>query len=123
VQLVNLEGHINTDAHLEPCVPAFAFTMPTDVVYLGDIRKRSRFYTGFERHRHTSVHWLVECFAEAVSSLIRHARQILTVEPLSVGSVFLVSYVILNHSYILTVFGRSTYAGKNILLYLDSGSN
>ncbi|KAJ7250760.1 putative aquaporin 2 [Mycena rebaudengoi] len=40
--------------------------MPTDVVYLGDIRKRSRFYTGFERHRHTSVHWLVECFAEAL---------------------------------------------------------
>ncbi|KAJ6552524.1 aquaporin-like protein [Mycena sp. CBHHK59/15] len=37
-----------------------------DVVHLGDIQQRSRFYTAFERRRHTSIHWLVECFAEAL---------------------------------------------------------
>ncbi|KAJ6488438.1 aquaporin-like protein [Mycena vulgaris] len=40
-------------------------TMP-NIVYLSDIRPRPRFYAGFDRHRHTTVHWLVECFAEAL---------------------------------------------------------
>ncbi|KAJ7027381.1 putative aquaporin 2 [Mycena alexandri] len=39
----------------------------SDIVHLSNIRQRPRLYRAFERHRHTSVHWLVECFAEAVS--------------------------------------------------------
>ncbi|KAJ7121942.1 aquaporin-like protein [Mycena filopes] len=38
----------------------------SNLVHLSDIRERPRFYRAFERHRHTSVHWLVECFAEAL---------------------------------------------------------
>jgi hypothetical protein len=38
-----------------------------NIVHFGDIRQRPRLYASFERHRHTSIHWLVECFAEAVS--------------------------------------------------------
>ncbi|KAJ7775497.1 aquaporin-like protein [Mycena metata] len=38
----------------------------SDLVHLSDIRQRPRVYRAFERHRHTSVHWLVECFAEAL---------------------------------------------------------
>ncbi|KAJ7453388.1 putative aquaporin 2, partial [Mycena latifolia] len=37
-----------------------------NIVYLDDIRQRPRAYAWFERHRHTTVHWLVECFAEAL---------------------------------------------------------
>jgi hypothetical protein len=38
-----------------------------NIVHFSDIRQRPRLYASFERHRHTSIHWLVECFAEAVS--------------------------------------------------------
>ncbi|KAJ7114161.1 aquaporin-like protein [Mycena crocata] len=36
------------------------------VVYLSDINKRSRMFMGWERLRHGKLHWLVECFAEAM---------------------------------------------------------
>lgn len=36
----------------------------SDFVHLRDIKTRNRFFTAWERHRHTSAHWLVECFAE-----------------------------------------------------------
>ncbi|KAJ7836504.1 aquaporin-like protein [Mycena leptocephala] len=39
----------------------------SNLIHLSDIRQRPRLYAAFERHRHTSIHWLVECFAEAVS--------------------------------------------------------
>ncbi|KAJ4481054.1 putative aquaporin 2 [Lentinula aciculospora] len=38
--------------------------MSTNVVHLRDIQARSKFFTVWERHRHTTVHWFVECFAE-----------------------------------------------------------
>ncbi|KAJ3927495.1 MAG: putative aquaporin 2 [Lentinula lateritia] len=38
--------------------------MSTNVVHLRDVQARSKFFTVWERHRHTTVHWLVECFAE-----------------------------------------------------------
>ncbi|KAJ7862863.1 aquaporin-like protein [Mycena leptocephala] len=38
----------------------------SNLVHLSDIRQRPRLYAAFERHRHTSIHWLVECFAEAL---------------------------------------------------------
>ncbi|KAJ7352075.1 aquaporin-like protein [Mycena albidolilacea] len=39
----------------------------SNLVHLSDIRgRRPRAFAAFERHRHTSVHWLVECFAEAL---------------------------------------------------------
>ncbi|KAJ3861123.1 putative aquaporin 2 [Lentinula novae-zelandiae] len=40
--------------------------MSTNVVHLRDVQARSKFFTVWERHRHTTVHWLVECFAEFV---------------------------------------------------------
>ncbi|KAJ6529688.1 aquaporin-like protein [Mycena capillaripes] len=40
--------------------------MPSNIVHFSDIRQRPRLYSAFERHRHTSIHWLVECFAEAL---------------------------------------------------------
>ncbi|KAE9406154.1 putative aquaporin 2 [Gymnopus androsaceus JB14] len=36
----------------------------SNVVHLRDVQTRSKIFTAWERHRHTSVHWLVECFAE-----------------------------------------------------------
>ncbi|KAJ7622149.1 aquaporin-like protein [Roridomyces roridus] len=51
-----------------PC-PFCAFaslTMPNNIVYLSDIRQRPRAFAAFERHRHTSIHWFVECFAESL---------------------------------------------------------
>ncbi|KAJ7077688.1 aquaporin-like protein [Mycena belliarum] len=38
----------------------------SSILYLSDIRQRPRAYAAFERHRHSTVHWLVECFAEAL---------------------------------------------------------
>ncbi|KAJ3852359.1 putative aquaporin 2 [Lentinula lateritia] len=38
--------------------------MSINVVHLRDVQARSKFFTVWERHRHTTVHWLVECFAE-----------------------------------------------------------
>ncbi|KAF8173199.1 putative aquaporin 2 [Mycena galopus ATCC 62051] len=39
----------------------------SNLVHFSDIRpQRPRLYAAFERHRHTSIHWLVECFAEAL---------------------------------------------------------
>ncbi|KAJ7813568.1 hypothetical protein B0H14DRAFT_3477807 [Mycena olivaceomarginata] len=39
----------------------------SNLVHLSDIRgRRPRAFAAFERHRHTSIHWLVECFAEAL---------------------------------------------------------
>ncbi|KAJ7431661.1 aquaporin-like protein [Mycena galericulata] len=40
--------------------------MSNSVTYLSDIRQRPRLYYAFERHRHTKIHWLVECFAESL---------------------------------------------------------
>jgi glycerol uptake facilitator-like aquaporin len=40
--------------------------MSNNPVYLGDLRQRPKLFSAFERHRHTSIHWLVECFAEAL---------------------------------------------------------
>ncbi|KAF9074516.1 putative aquaporin 2 [Rhodocollybia butyracea] len=36
----------------------------SDIVHLRDVQPRSRFFTVWERHRHTTAHWFVECFAE-----------------------------------------------------------
>ncbi|KIK50755.1 hypothetical protein GYMLUDRAFT_182328 [Collybiopsis luxurians FD-317 M1] len=36
----------------------------SDVVYLRDVQTRPKIFTIWERHRHTSAHWLIECFAE-----------------------------------------------------------
>jgi len=36
----------------------------SNIVHLRDVQTRSKIFTAWERHRHTSVHWLVECFAE-----------------------------------------------------------
>jgi glycerol uptake facilitator-like aquaporin len=35
-----------------------------DIVRLSDVVPRAGVFTVWERHRHTKVHWLVECFAE-----------------------------------------------------------
>ncbi|KAJ7633598.1 aquaporin-like protein [Mycena polygramma] len=40
--------------------------MSSNLVHYSDIRQRPRLYSAFERHRHSSIHWLVECFAEAL---------------------------------------------------------
>ncbi|KAJ7084616.1 putative aquaporin 2 [Mycena belliarum] len=36
------------------------------IVYAGDLQKRSSFFQGWERARHGNLHWLAECFAEAM---------------------------------------------------------
>ncbi|KAJ7735827.1 putative aquaporin 2 [Mycena maculata] len=41
-----------------------------DLVHLSDIRQRPRLYSAFERHRHTSIHWLVESYAEALGVIL-----------------------------------------------------
>ncbi|KAE9407547.1 putative aquaporin 2 [Gymnopus androsaceus JB14] len=38
--------------------------MSANVVHLSDVQTRPKIFTIWERHRHTSAHWLVECFAE-----------------------------------------------------------
>ncbi|KAJ7692583.1 hypothetical protein B0H17DRAFT_1061320 [Mycena rosella] len=53
--------------------------MSTNIVYLSDLRQRPRLYTAFERRRHTSIHWFVELFAEAVSALVGVGSQALYV--------------------------------------------
>ncbi|KIM84876.1 hypothetical protein PILCRDRAFT_67395 [Piloderma croceum F 1598] len=41
----------------------------SETVYLRDVRQRPGFLTVWERHRHRRAHWLVELFAESVSTL------------------------------------------------------
>ncbi|KAJ3755450.1 putative aquaporin 2 [Lentinula raphanica] len=38
--------------------------MTSNIVHLRDVQARPKFFTVWERYRHTSVHWFVECFAE-----------------------------------------------------------
>ncbi|KAJ3727756.1 putative aquaporin 2 [Lentinula raphanica] len=40
--------------------------MTSNIVHLRDVQARPKFFTVWERYRHTSVHWFVECFAEFV---------------------------------------------------------
>ncbi|KAJ6504442.1 putative aquaporin 2 [Mycena vulgaris] len=37
-----------------------------DIVYMGDLHKRTSMFAGWERLRHGKLHWLAECFAEAM---------------------------------------------------------
>jgi hypothetical protein len=38
----------------------------SNVVRLHDVQTRPKVFTVWERHRHTTAHWFVECFAEAL---------------------------------------------------------
>ncbi len=38
-------------------------------LHISDIQKRPGFLVAWERHRHGSAHWFVECVAEFVSAL------------------------------------------------------
>lgn len=47
-------------------------------LHISDIQKRPGFLTRWERHRHGSAHWIVECVAEFVSSTALFHRRSLT---------------------------------------------
>jgi len=38
-------------------------------VYHNDVVQRPGYLRVWEKHRHTHIHWLVECFAEAVRTV------------------------------------------------------
>ncbi|KAF5381881.1 hypothetical protein D9757_007600 [Collybiopsis confluens] len=42
----------------------------SSVVHLRDVQTRPKIFTVWERHRHTSAHWFVECFAEFVPTSV-----------------------------------------------------
>lgn len=37
-----------------------------NIVYMGDVQRRPRLLSAWERKRHSSLHWFVECFAETL---------------------------------------------------------
>jgi len=61
-------------------------------LHISDIQKRPAFLAAWERHRHGSAHWIVECVAEFVSR-VDLRRFPLTNRPVTKMGVFFYVYM------------------------------
>lgn len=59
-------------------------------IHISDIQRRPAVMQAWERRRHTSAHWIVECVAEFVRVLVLCYRTILTRRCLQIGVFFYV---------------------------------
>jgi len=61
--------------------------MSNNIIHLRDVQTRPRIFTAWERHRHTSAHWFVECFAEFLGVFFYVYAGVGSQVPFIVGSI------------------------------------